>query len=769
MKASRRDLISITLSLVVVAVYLVLFQTSPSEMPDLTHWALFVLLLAYTTTYGIPSGVGEVSLVPMVSVSAILVMGTIPTAAAILTADLFYGYYRWRWPERANWQQQDEGYSLLATTTANIAMHLLSTLAAGTFYYYSGGQLVDMSAGTILILAATCLIYILTNYLMAAFFLLLRSRAHVRYLLENLRTMLTYEMIPLVFAPLGASILTRMGLLSFSIFSLSLLISSMILKNQARDQHNLKRHIQELGSLQSVGESLAANLNEDQIAVAIYREVSKLMPADNFYLALYNPETEEIDFRVMYEHNRKLPRTIRSFRDGLTEYVIRTKKPLLIKKNVRGWVEARGITHYGQEALSWMGVPLVAASGTLGMIAVQAYPLAGALPKPLNELDLQILQMIAAQSAVAIHNARLYAQTDQALTQRVQELNSILNTTAEGIALLTPELEVVEVNRALCQMLDTSPAELKGKRTRESDEPRLLQLDPGKEAIQAIQSGETEIHESEIVLTGVRSIPAMRTISPVRDLDGGITGWLLAFRDMTEERQLAEFREDLTRMLVHDLRSPIVSIQGGLDMIEFLLEDGSKSELLEMLNISRKGSVQILGMINELLNLNRLETGKMILQPEPLDIPAVFQEELIYLQPIILQSRISMCEEFPRDLPIVHADGSLLKRVIHNLLDNAIKFTPDGGSVRVWGMRDPIRTGHVLVGVEDTGPGVPPDRLEEMFAKYYSKQEGPSRRKGTGLGLHFSKLAIEAHQGEIWAESEIGSGCHLIIRLPIQQ
>lgn len=122
---------------------------------------------------------------------------------------------------------------------------------------------------------------------------------------------------------------------------------------------------------------------------------------------------------------------------------------------------------------------------------------------------------------------------------------------------------------------------------------------------------------------------------------------------------------------------------------------------------------------------------------------------------------------FSRGLPLIQGDSGLLRRVFHNVLDNAIKFTPDEGVINIWAWQDPVDENYILTGVKDDGPGIPPDKLDQLFTKYYSDDSAGSRRKGTGLGLHFCKLAVEAHQGTIWAESEPGDGCEIIIRMPI--
>jgi PAS domain S-box-containing protein len=763
----QRNLIATLIGLATIALIFLLSIITENPNPPAAHWWLFTILLAYTTAFGIPLPIGEVSLGPMVAIISMLVLGIYPTTAAVVISDIIYGLYRWLFPEKAGWELKEDGYNLVATTSANLTMHSLSVIASGLVFYGFEGNIPVASVKDFVILATTAAAYILTNYIIAGILLAMRSRPHLQSLLDHLRIMLLYEAIPLIFAPLAASVWIRIGIFPFVVFALSMVIASVILKNQASNKLELERHIKELEGLQSVGQTLSTILDEDQIAEAIYREVSKLMPTDNFYVALYIQETDTIHFPITYEHNILLPPRSRKFANGLTEYVISSGKPLLIEKNVKQRVESMGISHYGQEALSWLGVPLIAGEEVLGVITVQSYPIANQMPNKLNINHQEILSLIAAQASIALQNARLYTQTDLALSQRVQELNSILNTTSEGIALVDDENILLEINHSLCSMLTCYENGIVGKSV--FDDTLLTNLQLSDEIKGEILENERETYQDNVTFRGAVDLPTERTISPVKGQKGEINGWLLVFRDLTEEHQLTEFREDLTRMLVHDLRSPVVSIQGGLDMIEIMINDGDKSELMEMLNISRKGSEQVLGMINELLHLNRLESGKMVLQPVPVDMKSIFQEEIIFLRPSIQQAQITIEQDFERDLPIIQADAGLLKRVVHNLLDNAIKFTPDKGVIRLWAKTDPDNPHKVLLGVQDNGSGIPEDQLPNLFTKYFSVDGKNARRRGTGLGLHFSRLAITAHRGEIWAESEIEKGTNILIRLLINQ
>lgn len=763
-----RNAISIFSGLLSIGLTIYLFSRNPEISASTFDWLLFALLITITSSISIPVGVGDVSLMPMVSLSSTFVIGVIPTAVAEILADLLYGLMRVLKPRGDKWKPEEKGFSLFATTTANITMHVLSVLAAGSVFYGLGGRNSLETSADILILITTSAVYIITNYLIAGLFLSMRSKAHLRALISHLKSMLVYEAIPLVFAPLLAMVHDNLGLLPFSMFAVSLIAIAALLRDQARTHKKLERRVQELGSLQAVGQSLSSSLDIHFIGETIYSEICKLMPANNFYLALWNAETDEVNFSVIYENNQRMEGQSRTSKQGLTEYVIQNKKALLIEKNVKKTCESLGIIHYGIEAHSWLGVPILARGQAIGMIAVQSFPLQDQIAKSYTRDDLEILNTLAAQASVAIQNAWLYTQTDEALAKRVQEVNSILNSTSDGIMLLNFEMRVIEINRALCQMLGINSAELLHKTIPVEDDNPLSILSLDETILKIFQDQEQSAHQDVIQFQGKREFPAERTISPVQDRSGKVIGWLCVFRDLTEQFRLEKIKEDLTRMLVHDLRSPIITLQSGLDMIEVMINDNDPQVLLEMVDIARTGSNRMLGMINELLNITQLESGELVLHADTVDLQSLLYEEILRFKPILNTENLVLSQNLANPLPTIQGDADLLQRVIHNILDNAVKVSPQGSQIEIWARPDPEQAGFLLVGIQDQGPGVKQQERELLFEKFFTNQETKSRRKGTGLGLYFCKLVVEAHGGKIWVESELGQGSNFIFSLPME-
>jgi signal transduction histidine kinase len=772
MKPKVQHVISILLGLTTIAVLGVFSQSEVySPQTDPVLWGIFTALIVLTTAFGIPLGGGEVSIMPMIALSGALVLGIIPAAWAVVCGDALYGLVRFLWPEQTGWPRDQRNLTLVGTTSANITMHGLSVLAAGSIYIEFSGQIPAPTWELRLILYSFGAAYIITNYLTASLFLWMRGRVHLTYLWKHFPRLLVYEAVPLIFVPLTAQIILLQGLTQFILFALCLMLISFILRDQANSHKDLQRRVQELGSLQAVGQALSASLDIKTITEAIYAEVSKLMPANNFYVALYNPGTHEVTFPIVYEHNVRLEWEPREMGKGLTEYVLETRQPLLIQKNVKETVLSLGYQHRGQEALSWLGVPILAGDQALGMIAVQSYPQADRIEESFDQSHLEVLSTIAAQASVAIQNAQLYTQTDHALALRVQELSSILSTIHEGILLLDENLMVVEANRSLADILDEPLSKINQLSLEDTRFSRRLGFheDQASAILQEMRARKIGIHRETVSINNTLDKTYERVISPVVGEDDIISGWLIAFRDLTEEIHLAQLREDLTRMLVHDLRSPMVTIQGGLDMIEIMIKGGeNQAEQLEMLDISRRGGEQMLGMINELLSIHKYESGQLVLNLEPVSLTDLCSEVILSFSSTFKQVNLTSVTNFAPGLPVMVLDRELIRRLTHNLIDNATKFTEDGGTIETWAKPDPDDPKMILFGVKDDGIGIAPDIQAKLFQKYFSSGDKKSRRKGTGIGLYFSKLAVEAHGGEIWVESEPGKGSNFIIRLPVE-
>jgi two-component system, sensor histidine kinase and response regulator len=219
-------------------------------------------------------------------------------------------------------------------------------------------------------------------------------------------------------------------------------------------------------------------------------------------------------------------------------------------------------------------------------------------------------------------------------------------------------------------------------------------------------------------------------------------------------KELERLRDNLTHMIVHDLRSPLSGISGYLQLLEMAIKDAANPKAGEYLVKSMNSLNVLMEMINSLLDINRMEEGKMPLTIRQCDVRNLPREALETLG--ASKNKCSVAIECGDDLPLVSCDPDIIRRVIANLLGNALKFTPDKGQITVAAV---VEGNTVRVSVRDNGRGIPPEyhgKIFEKFGQVEMRQE--NKMYSTGLGLTFCKLAVEAHGGKIGVISEPEKG-----------
>jgi signal transduction histidine kinase len=256
---------------------------------------------------------------------------------------------------------------------------------------------------------------------------------------------------------------------------------------------------------------------------------------------------------------------------------------------------------------------------------------------------------------------------------------------------------------------------------------------------------------------------------PVLDQQNQAAGWLLVWRDVTEERKLDNFRQELTGMIVHDLRNPITSVISGLTMLqEFMLSGEMDADVFtEVIEVARHSSESMLNLVESLLDISRFEQDRVALDCQELPLDVVIDAASRTVFSLLVSANIALNIDVMPDLPPVWIDAEQIQRVLVNLLDNALRFTPVDGEIRIEAeLRSDAH--NMLVRVVDTGPGIPPESRGHIFGKFAQLDRGPVRgHKGSGLGLTFCKLAVEAHGGSIWVEEGPEGGAAFCFTLPL--
>jgi len=366
---------------------------------------------------------------------------------------------------------------------------------------------------------------------------------------------------------------------------------------------------------------------------------------------------------------------------------------------------------------------------------------------------------------------RKRAQEELAWEQHL--LNTLMDTIPDHIYFKDTDSCFIRINRAMARWLGLSdPAQALGKtdfdffseehaRQAYADEQEIMRTGRpivGKEEKETWSDG----RETWVSTTKV----------PLCDREGRIIGTFGISRDITERKRAEQEREKLRReqeefysMISHDLRTPLFSIQGFVDLI--LQGRVSDPEVQrEFLTRVARQSRRLITLVDELLDLSRLETGRLELERGEVQIQTLVERVVDQLESVARQKSISLTAQVPPSLPPVEADSRRIEQVLTNLVGNALKFTPEGGRVVA---KAEVQGDELVVQVSDTGIGIPSEAMPHLFTKFYRGGDASKRyAKGTGLGLYVSRRIVEAHGGRIWAESEPGRGSTFSFTLPLR-
>ena len=377
----------------------------------------------------------------------------------------------------------------------------------------------------------------------------------------------------------------------------------------------------------------------------------------------------------------------------------------------------------------------------------------------LTELELNTLSLLAVQASAHLENA--------GLNEEIHDVNSrlraILDSTRDGVILLDDSGHIIEVNPAAERLMGINLRE----HINENLASILLQYSESSTDKQAGYSREELMKLARITRLGPQGITRREFTrklnlnqmlyieevgSPVIDDANHLVGRLMVLRDITEEKKLEEYRNEITGMAVHDLRAPLSAIINALQIAAERIDTPNGIPVVKRtIEMGLSNADDMLTQVNTLLDIRK--GREMTLDRAPTEIEEVVELARLRLITSAEKANITIEVIIPPELPPVNIDPAKIGRVFQNLIDNAIRFTPAGKSIRIsvdyWGSK-----GKLLVRIADSGPGIPEKERARVFEQYWqSKKNKPLRgSKGSGIGLAFCKLALEAHGERIWID-----------------
>lgn len=450
-----------------------------------------------------------------------------------------------------------------------------------------------------------------------------------------------------------------------------------------------------------------------------------------------------------------------AWEQGLTGAALRAGEPLY----VADVTAAPDYLALNPATRAQLVVPLHWRSMTRGAITLESEQAAA-----FDEDAADFVGQIATQVMLAVDNARLF----HAAAEGRDRMRAILNTMRDGLILIDGDGQVALANprvdllglttetiagRSLVDLLDADDlCHRLGFADRAAPLALLADPDPAESWPEIVY-----------MLDGVRPSFIRRQIIPVPDDSGRRIGLLMAFHDETEAHDLEQAREDFSRMIVHDLRSPLTAISSSVMLLAEIVPPDSEygSAVTRTARASQRAVRKLLNRVDSLLDISRMRSGAIALEVQYVELGRLIRTVEEELAPLAADLQVQIMVETLDDLPPLAIDTDKIERVLLNLMDNALKFSPVGGMiiVRTVGPVD----GWVRVEVIDQGPGVPVEERTLIFDRFVQIRHQRKVRRGSGLGLTFCKLAVEAHGGRIdLCDNPLG-GSIFTFTLPVER
>ncbi len=391
--------------------------------------------------------------------------------------------------------------------------------------------------------------------------------------------------------------------------------------------------------------------------------------------------------------------------------------------------------------------PFIVRGKTAGMISVFSCQ-----EDAFDEDSIRLVYTMANQVSSAIERLQAVISTEKT------KMEAMVQSMAEGIAMVDERGEIVVLNPSARWMLGFTPEE--GVTNQLLDE-RMEQI--GLAGIIKDSQKAEKLVSKEIVIPSERKLILHIDATPVKDIKNTAIGTVIIFKDITKEKEIEAMKNEFVSMVSHELRAPLTIIGEGINIILDRVTGQINNEQEKILNMAKSNIERLSRIINSLLDIAKIEAGKVELKKNIFDITGIAEQVVSDFKGRAQEKGIKLRTSFSNKEIYIYADKDKIIQVFINLVSNALKFTKEGFiEVSVLDKSETIECA-----VVDTGKGISAENLAKVFSKF--QQFGHSERgesKGTGLGLSISKGIVEMHQGRIWIESEFGKGSKFVFTIP---
>jgi PAS domain S-box-containing protein len=406
--------------------------------------------------------------------------------------------------------------------------------------------------------------------------------------------------------------------------------------------------------------------------------------------------------------------------------------------------------------LSSLGLPMVTRGSVVGVVYIFR---AGRVRFTQDERTL--LQSFTDHAAIAVSNARWFAQ----VREEKQRLDAILESSAEGIAILGPDNRIQRFNRAMATLTGIPPEKALG--ALHDDILRFAVIQTGQTLAQAEAGGwpladqATFYLQADLVRKTGGPLSVGVTYAAVIAQDHTLLNIVLGMRDLTRFREADELKDTFISIISHELKTPVALIKGYAGTLRREDAQWDRTVVEDSLKVIEEEADRLTSLIEDLLDASRLQAGGLKPNLAEVDLPRLAGRVAERLGSQFPDRAIRT--DFPAEFPEITADEERIGQVISNLISNAVKYSPAGTPVEILGR---AATDQVTVTVADRGYGIGEEDAPHVFERFYRGPSAAKRTKGAGLGLYLAKAVVEAHGGRIWIESQPGKGTRVSFTLP---
>ena len=525
------------------------------------------------------------------------------------------------------------------------------------------------------------------------------------------------------------------------------------LARRKKREEELARKAYETIILKEIGDRIGYSLDGAKIIEIISGSLGRLLPFSTVSYMILNEKEEKIIFSCTVAETVS-PAFIDDVKikmlAAFSEMAQRPFNKSDLDESVRGVILDEELMDL---VASYFNLPIVISGKLAGIINVAARQ------KDLyNQENTEVLYRIARQASEAVSKLHEVLENEKAkLSQAVQSLS-------DGLLMVDTRYQLVLTNRKLSQILEIDP------------NPSLFDIVNAlsghldlRTLIEEILLKQEVLPTSEVVIgDNVLQILAVRVMDKKDEKPMGVA---VLFHDVTDAKSLEKLRRDFTAMMVHELRSPLTSIRSTVELLKTDYAKLKEEDLKKYLSSVDITSQTMLELVNDLLDVAKLEAGKFDVICENGKLGEAVSERVENYKPLVASKGLKLLLEIEENLPQAYFDKIRIKQVLNNLLSNAIKYTQTG-EIKVKVKRE-IVDGvlvDILVSISDTGIGINADQIELLFSKFGQLEAGRNKAglKSSGLGLYIAKGIVEAWNGKIWAKSEgAGMGSTFYFTVPI--